>query len=202
MRKPSEYLPAALKGLRSRLMPDCSASLLCGGRSATVTRVGTTALGEDALAGSDVAEGMRVLASAADFPGLGKGRLVSLDGEWRVVVSARTDPAAATLSLALSASLTKVRADYRRPGTKLAQPLDVLAVEGETAEPGADAFAPTVLRTWTVAIPEDAWPEPTDPQVGDLLELSPEDAARCASVAVRAVERRDGFWILSCRARR
>lgn len=202
MRKPSEYLPAALKGLRSRLMPDCSATLCHAGRSAAVTRVGTTPLGEDALSGTDVAEGVRVLASSADFPALGKGRLVSLDGEWRVVVGARTDPAGATLSLSLSASLAKVRAGYRRPGTKIAQPLDVLAVEGETAEPGADAFAPTALRTWTVAIPEDAWPEPADPQVGDAMELSPDDDARRASVVVKAAERRDGFWVLSCRARR
>lgn len=198
MRKPSEYLPAALKGLRSRLMPDCSETLCHAGRSATVTRVGTTPIGEDALSGSEVPEGVRVLAWAADFPGLGRGRLVSLDGEWRVVTGARTDPAGAVLSLSLSASLCLTKAAYRRPGTKIAQTVEVLAVEGETMEPVSDALAPTPLRTWTVAVAEDGWLEPTDPQIGDSLELSPQEVA----LRVHAVARRDGFWILSCRARR
>ena len=198
MRKPSEYLPAALKGLRSRLMPDCSETLCHAGRSSTVTRVGTTSIGEDAISGTEVAEGVRVLAWAADFPGLGKGRLVSLDGEWRVVTGARTDPAGATLSLSLSASLAATKAAYRRPGTKIAQTVDALAVEGEVADPVSDAIAPAAFRLWTVAVAEDGWLEPTDPQIGDSLELSPQDVA----LRVSAVSRRDGFWILSCRARR
>ena len=196
MRKPSEYLPAALKGLRSRLMPDCSATLCHCGRSATVTRVGTTSIGEDALSDTDVAEGVRVLASACDFPEVAKGRLVSLDGGLRVVTGARTDPAGATLSLALSACLSATKAAYRRPGTRITQPLDVLAVEGEVAEPSGDALAPTTLRTWTVAVSEDGWMEPTGPQIGDELTLD------AATVRVSAVARRDGFFVLSCRARR
>jgi len=198
MRKPSEYLPAALKGLRNRLMPDCSVTLCHAGRSSTVTRVGTTSIGEDALSGTEVPEGVRVLAGAADFPGLGRGRLVSLDGEWRVVTGARTDPTGATLSLSLSASLAATKAAYRRPGTKIAQTVDALAVEGEVADPVSDAIAPAAFRLWTVAVAEDGWLEPTDPQIGDVLELSPQDV----TLRVSAVSRRDGFWILSCRARR
>ena len=57
--------------------------------------------------------------SAADFPELAKGRLVTLGGGWRIVVSARVDPAAATLVVGLTAELEKCRATYRRPGTKL-----------------------------------------------------------------------------------
>ena len=49
-----------------------------------------------------------------------------------------------------------------------------------------------------VAVAEDGWLEPTDPQIGDVLELSPQDV----TLRVSAVSRRDGFWILSCRARR
>lgn len=198
MRKPSEYLPAALKGLRSRLMPDCSVTLCYAGMSSMVTRVGMIPVGGDALSGTEVSEGVRVLAGAADFPGLGRGRLVSLDGELRVVTGAKTDPAGAVLSLSLSASLAAAKAAYRRPGTKIAQTVDALAVEGETMEPVSDALAPTPLRTWTVAVAEDGWLEPTAPQIGDSLELSPQDVA----LRVSAVARRDGFWILSCRARR
>lgn len=198
MRKPSEYLPAALKGLRSRLMPDCSVTLCYAGMSSTATRVGTTPVGEDALSGTEVPEGVRVLAGAADFPGLGRGRLVSLDGELRVVTGAKTDPAGAVLSLSLSASLAATKAAYRRPGTKIAQTVDALAVEGEVADPVSDAIAPAAFRLWTVAVAEDGWLEPTDPQIGDVLELSPQDV----TLRVSAVSRRDGFWILSCRARR
>ena len=179
-------------------MPDCSVTLCYAGMSSTVTRVGTTPVGEDALSGTEVPEGVRVLASASDFPGLGMGRLVSLDGEWRVVTGAKTDPAGAVLSLSLSASLAATKAAYRRPGTKIAQTVDALAVEGEVADPVSDAIAPAAFRLWTVAVAEDGWLEPTDPQIGDVLELSPQDV----TLRVSAVSRRDGFWILSCRARR
>ena len=197
MRKPSEYLPAALKGLQSRLMPDCSETLCHAGRSSTVTRVGTISIGEDALSGTEVPEGIRILAWAADFPGLGKGALVELGGEWRIVTSARTDPARASLSLGLSASLAATKAAYRRPGTKIAQTVDVLAVESETAYQPGDAYAANETATWFVAVHEAAWLEPAPPQIGDMMELSPQGVA----LRVSAVTRRDGFFILTARAR-
>ena len=196
MRKPSEYLPAAVKGLRSRLMPDCSMLLCHAGRSAVVTRVGSLSRGEDAMAGADVNEDVRVLALASDFPELEKGRLVSLSGKWRIVTSARTDPAAATLSVGMSAELEKCRASYRRPGTHIAQPVDVLAVEGEVIEPNGEAFAPTPCRQWHVAVPEEGWYEPTEPQVGDRLDLDG------ANLRVASVAKSDGFWVLEARAGR
>lgn len=207
MRKPSEYLPAALKGLRSRLMPDCSVTLCHAGMSSTVTRVGTTSIGEDAISGAEVPEGVRVLAGAADFPGLGKGRLVSLDGEWRVVTGARTDPAGATLSLSLSASLAATKAAYRRPGTKIAQTVDALAVESSSPDSSASEVAAALYGTWYVAIAEEGWLEPTAPQVGDTLELSPSAderrvrRVRRASLRVASVVRHDGFHFLTCRER-
>ena len=196
MRKPGEYLPAAVAGLRSRLMPDCSETLGHAGRSAVVTRVGSLSRGEDAMAGADVNEDVRVLALASDFPELEKGRLVSLSGKWRIVTSASTDPAAATLSVGMSQELEKCRASYRRPGTKIAQPVDVLAVEGEVMEPNGEAFAPTPFRQWYVAVPEEGWYEPTEPQVGDRMELDG------TSLRVASVAKRDGFFILEARAGR
>jgi len=204
MRKPSEYLPAALKGLRSRLMPDCSETLCHAGRSSTVTRVGTTPIGDDALAGAEVQEGVRVLAWAADFPGLGRGRLVSLGGEWRVVTGARTDPSGAVLSLSMSSSLSRSTAAYRRPGTGIVMPLDVLAVESSSPDSSASDVAAALYGTWYVAIAEDGWAEATDPQVGDMLELSPsadEQRVRRASLRVASVVRHDGFHFLTCRER-
>ena len=196
MRKPSEYLPAAVAGLRSRLMPDCSETLCHAGRSAVVTRVGSLSRGEDAMSGADVNEEVHVIALAIDFPELAKGRLVSLSGKWRIVTSARTDPVAATLSVGMSAELEKCRASYRRPGTKIAQPVDVLAVEGEVIEPNGEAFAPTPCRVWHVAVPEEGWYEPTEPQVGDRLDLDG------ANLRVASVAKRDGFFILEARAGR
>lgn len=198
MRKPSEYLPAALAGLRSRLMPDCSVTLCHGERSATVTRVGSTARGEDTLTDSEVAEGVRVLASAEDFPDLSKGHLVSMDGAWRIVLSARTDPAGATLSLGLSASLEEVKADYRRPGTQIRQTVEVLAVESDVLDPASDALAPTASRAWFVAVAVERWFEPSGPRVGDSIGLSLDGA----SLRVAEVAKRGGYWLLTCRARR
>ncbi|MBQ6140811.1 MAG: hypothetical protein IJI54_05940 [Kiritimatiellae bacterium] len=204
MRKPSEYLPAAVRGLRSRLMPDCSMLLCHAGRSATVTRVGSLSIGEDAMTDANVAEGVRVLASASDFPEVAKGRLVSLDGEWRVVTGAKTDPAGATLSLSMSAPLSATKAAYRRPGTTIAQTLDVLAIESASPGPSVSDVAAALYATWYVAIPEDGWMEPTAPQIGDTLELSPSAEARPPrrdSLCVSAASRRDGFWFLTCRER-
>lgn len=196
MRRPSEYLSAALAAIRDSLMPDCSESLVHGGRSATATRVGSYSRGGDALTDSGVSEAVRVLASAAAFPELSKGSLVSLSGAWRIVTDARTDPAGATLHVGLSAPLGPARAAYRRPGTHVRQTVDVLAVEGDALEPASDAFAPTTCRQWLVAVAADGWFEPTEPQMGDELTLA------AAVVRVAEVARRDGHWILTCRARR
>lgn len=198
MRKPSEYLPAALAGLRGRLIPDCSETLVYCGRTATVTRVGTTYHGENSLseAGMDVTEELRVLASASDFPGLDKGALVALSDKWRIVTSARTDPSSAVLSIGLSVGLEKHRASYRRPGTKLRQPVDVLAVEGDVLDPVSDCVAPTTARAWFVAVSCELWLDNTPPQVGDELEMDGN------TFRVAAVAHHEGCWLLTCRARR
>lgn len=177
-------------------MPDCSETLRHAGRSAEVTRVGSLSRGEDAMAGADVNEDVRVLALASDFPELEKGRLVSLSGKWRIVTSARTDPAAATLSVGMSAELEKCRAAYRRPGTRMRQPLKVLAVESDVLDAWGDSFAPTSCRAWFVAFPAEDWFEVSGPQVGDELTLDDK------TLRVASASKRDGYWILTCRARR
>ena len=196
MRKPSEYLPRAVAGLRSRLMPDCSMVLCHAGRCATVTRVGSRSRGEDALSETDIGEDVRALAVASEFPELSKGSLVTLSGKSRIVTSARTDPAAATLSIGMSAALEKCRVTYRRPGTRIAQPVNVLAVESDVLEPQSDALAPTASRRWFVAIPIEDWYEPTEPHVGDAIEMDG------ANVRVAEIVKRDGFFVLTVRARR
>lgn len=108
MRKPSEYLPAALAGLRSRLLPDCSETLVHGGNCALVTRIDSPKRGEDAASDVGPLEECRVLASASDFPGLRKGSTVTYKETPRFVVSAKTEPAQATLLIGLTPPLEPV----------------------------------------------------------------------------------------------
>jgi len=47
-----------------------------------------------------------------------------------------------------------------------------------------------------VAVPEEGWYEPTEPQVGDRLDLDG------ANLRVASVAKSDGFWVLEARAGR
>lgn len=200
MRKPSEYIAKALQGVRNRLMPDCSVVLRQGEHSATVTRVGTTQRGGDALMGEGINEGVRVLASAADFPGLAKGSAVELGDSFRVVVSASTDPAGAALSISLSAEFENHPATYRgtrREGEKARTfriPLNVLLLDGGPASNFDDAIAPTCATSYTAAVRRTDWPESSDPELGDVMEVALD--GRPVVVKVSAVARHEGWFIL------
>lgn len=150
----------------------------------------------EAVSESGPTEVARYIANGADFPTLEEGSAVELDGGLRVVVSMKADAIGATFAVGLTAELEKCRAAYRRPGTRLSQPVDVLAVEGEVIDPDGDAFAPTTLRQWTVALPVESWLDPAEPQIGDAIELEG------ANLRVASVSKRDGFFIISARARR
>lgn len=171
MRKPSEYLPAAMAGLRGRLMPDCSEVLVYCGRAATVTRVGSPSRGEDALAGSSIVEEMRVLASASDFPTLSKGNVVLLGNASRLVSSVRSDPAGVTLIVGLSPKTTPV-AFYgeRKDGRKIALTIECLIVE-DSALTVADTAAPVHTRAFTVRLPRSAWPDAKPPEIGEWMDI-------------------------------
>lgn len=151
----------------------------------------------DVLSSDGPQEIRRAVALAADFRDLAQGSLVAVGGDWHIVTGVRSDPAGASLSFGLSASLAATKAAYRRPGTKIAQTVDVLAVESETAYQPGDAYAANETATWFVAVHEAFWLEPAPPQIGDMMELS----MRGVSVRVSAVARRDGFWILTARSR-
>jgi len=199
MRKPSEYLPAAVAGLRSRLMPDCSETLCHAGRSAVVTRVGSPSRGEDALTETEIVESAHVLALAADFPELTKGSAVELGGSLRIVTSCRTDPARAHLVVGLSDELEAMSAAYRRPGKPICTTLGVLAVESQTVSyADADAAAPSIIQTWLVCVADDQWPETTPPQTSDEIALADR---RETFLRVASVVHGNGYWILRARPR-
>ena len=114
MRKPSEYIAAAVRGVRDRLMDDCRMCLTHGGDSAAVTRVVSTRRGEDeVVGGGSLGESVRVLALASDFNGISKGDSADLDGSFRIVTSVRKDPSLAAVYIGLSEAFDRQSAAYR-----------------------------------------------------------------------------------------
>lgn len=178
-------------------LPDASVRMRCGESVGVVLSASSRELSGETVSADAPQEMRRVVGRRCDFPSVAKGSCVTLgDGGFHIVTSCRTDPVGASVTVGLSASLESAVAAYRRPGTKIRQAVEVLAVESDIIEPNGDAFAPTASRRWFVAIAEGVWYEPTEPQVGDELTLD------AATVRVSAVAKRDGFWILTCRARR
>lgn len=180
----------------SASLPDASLRMRHGEAEGVALSASSRELSGETLSADAPQEMRRVIARRRDFPSLAKGCAVEVEDEWHIVTSCRTDPVGASLTVGLSASLSAVRVAYSRPGTKVRFPLDALAVESETLEPIADSFAPTSCRAWFVAITAEDWREPSEPQVGDALTLDG------ANLRVASVAKHDGFWILTCRARR
>ena len=205
MRKPSEYVAAAKARLRDSLIPDCSEVLRHGERAAKVTRIGSPSVGDDPLTGEDVAEAVHVLAFVADFPTLCKGAAVELEGTFRVVTSCRMDIAGAGYVVGLSAAFEKCPAAYsgtrRESGSvrRLKHPLDVLLLETGTADNYADALAPTYATAYIVAVRRTDWPEVSDPEPSDTIEVAP--GGHPLALKVSTVTRHDGWYILKCRTR-
>ncbi len=206
MRKPSEYIPAAMAKLRGSLIPDCSEVLRHGGRSAEVTRVGSVSKGGDAMTETDVSESIRVLADAADFPDLSQGNVVTLGDEIHIVTSCRADISRKLLTVGLSSSLLECPAEYtgtRRVHGRVRN-LDftqtVLALEASGIDYGGDVAAPSVIQTWVVCIAVDLWPDETPPGISDALELHHPQGG-LSLLRVSSVVRHDGYWILRARPR-
>ena len=214
MRKPNEYVAAAKAHLRDSLIPDCSEVMRHGERTAKVTRVGSPSAGGEPLMGDEPAENCRVLALAADFPELARGEAVELGRTFRVVLSCTADIAGAGYTVGLSDAFEKCPACYtgtRRESGQVRQikhPLDVLILETGTADNYADALAPTCATAYTVAIRRDDWPETSEPDPSDQLEVCPQAGCGAATGPVRSitlkvstVSRHDGWYILKCRSR-
>lgn len=151
------------------------------------------------------AEAARYVANAADFPTLDEGAAVELDGSLRVVVSMKEDAVGATFTVGLSAAFEKCPAAYsgtRREAGHVRQikhPLDVLLLETGTADNYTDALAPTYATAYTVAVRRTDWPEVTEPEPSDVLEVAPD--GHPFALKVSTVTRHDGWYILKCRTR-
>lgn len=190
-----ETIEAALSSLAFSL-PDAAQSMRHGEAVGTVLASSSRELTGDTVAADAPQEMRRYIGTRSAFPALCKGSTVEIGGAWHLVTSCRTDPVGASLSFGVSAPLDEVAAAYRRPGTRMRQPLKVLAVESDVLDAWGDSFAPTSCRAWFVAFPAEDWFEVSGPQVGDELTLDG------AVLRVASVSKRDGYWILTCRARR
>ena len=209
MRTPNQYLAPAFARLQGGPLRDCSETMRWGERIGTVSRVGSPRRGEDAVLDSDIPEECRVLAPAVPFCGLARGDAVELGDTFRVVTSATDNiTRSAFFTVGLSAAFDICRAAYtgtRRESGRVRtvrMPLDVLALESGGMYESLDSVAPAAETTWTVAIRRADWPETTDPQISDSLSLGRDgQTASNLSLAVAAVSRHDGWYILKCRTR-
>lgn len=159
----------------------------------------------EAVSDTAPAEAARYVANAADFPTLEQGAAVELGGSLRVVVSMKTDPVGATFTVGLSAEFEKCPAAYkgtRRENGKartIQHPLDILLLENGTADNYTDALAPTYATAYIAAIRRADWPEVTDPEPSDTIEVAPD--GHPLTLKVSTVTRHGGWYILKCRTR-
>lgn len=159
----------------------------------------------EALSDAAPAEAARYVANAADFPTLEQGAAVELGGSLRVVVSMKTDAVGATFTVGLSAEFEKCPAAYkgtRREDGKartIRHPLDILILESGTADNYTDALAPTYATAYTIAVRRTDWPEVTDPEPSDTIEVAPD--GQPLTLKVSTVTRHGGWYILKCRTR-
>lgn len=159
----------------------------------------------EAVSDTAPAEAALYVANAADFPTLDEGAAVELGGSLRVVVSMKSDPVGATFTVGLSAEFEKCPAAYkgtRRENGKartIQHPLDILLLENGTADNYSDALAPTYATAYTVAVRRTDWPEVSDPEPSDTIEVAPDGHPLILKVST--VTRHGGWYILKCRTR-
>lgn len=159
----------------------------------------------EAVSDAAPAEAALYVANAADFPTLDDGSAVELDESLRVVVSMKSDPVGATFTVGLSAEFEKCPAAYkgtRRENGKartIQHPLDILLLENGTADNYTDALAPTYATAYTVAVRRTDWPEVSDPEPSDTIEVAPDGHPLILKVST--VTRHGGWYILKCRTR-
>ena len=197
MRKPSEYIAAAVRNVRDRLMDDCRERMTHGDRTAMVTRASNLRRGEDEVSDFGATEAVRVLALASDFPGIDKGAGVTLGDTFRVVTSVRTDCAGASKYVGLSYPFEKFAASVsgKRGSNVMHTPVMILAVSNGKQTEYVDGYAPVEVYSWTVAIPTKEWLWDGEPQIGDEIRFAN------TRLKVAKVTALDGLFILNARSR-
>lgn len=178
-------------------LPDAALHMMHGDwERGVVVAASSVDMTQEPVTADAPAEMRRVIGSRASFPTLAKGSTVQLGQGWHLVTSAKLDPVGASVTIGLSAALDETTAEYRRGGTQVRQPIQLLAVESDVLDAWSENIAPTTCRAWFCCISTQHWLEPTEPQIGDELQF---DGHR---VRVAAVAKHDGYYILTCRERR
>ena len=72
-------------------------------------------------------------------------------------------------------------------------------LENGTADNYTDALAPTYATAYTVAVRRTDWPEVSDPEPSDTIEVAPDGHPLILKVST--VTRHGGWYILKCRTR-
>lgn len=196
MLKPSEYVAAALRGLRSSALAENAAELTCGDAFATVTRVAPVNVGEDDAPADEPAEEVRVLALSADFPDIRKGCAVGLDGDLRLVTSVRRDVSGASLTVGLSAATraeTVGLRGTRKGGAKVATSFAAYVLTEAREDPLDEGAQSSSVRCLSLAAYADALPD-AEPQAGDVIVRG--DGTR---YAVRTADLTLRLWRISAR---
>jgi len=201
MRKPSEYIAAAVRNVQSRYMSDSEMRLTCGGSSAMVTRAASVMRGENDVSGENPVENIRVLALASDFENITKGDVATLGESVRIVTSVRTDCAGASQYVGLSAELEKCAAQVFgvRGSRPIRFPVEILAENNGLATDMTDGYAPTTVHSWTLVIAVDSWPQKDEPQIGDEVRFEKDGAD--VRVKVAKCNRRECHYVINARSR-
>lgn len=188
-------IQSALDTLAASL-PDAALRMSHKDEAGTALAVSSVDMSQDPVTSDAPVETRRVTVPRCAFPTLGKGATVLMGDRWYLVTSCRLDPVGASMSCGLSAPLDAMVADYRRAGTDIRQPVNMLAVESDVLDAWSDNIAPTTCRAWFCVISAEHWLDVTEPQVGDELVF---DGRR---LRVAQAAKRDGYFHLTCRARR
>ena len=159
---------------------------------------------EETVTESGASEVMRVIVAAHLFPTLDVGCAVGLNDTRRIVTSAKTDPAGASLTVGLSERMDGVDGIYEgvrrdRQGERtIGGPLMLLVLDNGPVTDIADGYAPIRGNSWTLAISSEDWTEVKPPEVGDVIRFW-KDGRIEAKVA--RVLRRPHYWVINARSR-
>ena len=195
MRKPGEYVPAAMAKLRGGSLSDCSEVLRHGDRTATVTRIGKAKQGGDEVTEAGISENCRVLAYVADFPALKAGDAVELEKTIRVVTSCGTGPVNSLLAVGLSAPFD-IRATIMRAGA--VTPKSAMVLVSESNPYAENVGGATRAESWFVWWICDADDGRNGPPRGSSIMFP--DRPDLPRLYVQKCRRQDGMFCATCTA--
>jgi len=208
VRKPSEYIAAAVRNVQNRYMTDSTFIMTHVNESATVTRTASFRSGESTVTGDAPTEVYRVLAIAEDFPTIDRDDLVSLSSSQssqpstssHLVTSIRSDLVRSSLTVGLSEALTKTTAQVigSRGAQRISLSVGILVDFSGMSFDIPEGFSSSNVRRFRIVVANDDWSVSTPPQIGDSFKF--DFKGELVSSAIDNVDRRGGYFIMSSRS--